>query len=361
MAIAFEVTHQAKKSRARIGALTTPHGVVETPVFMPVGSKAAVKTMTPDELKDIGVPMILSNTYHLYLKPGTDIITKLGGLHSFMRWDRPILTDSGGYQVFSLNRLLKVTDEGIDFASHIDGSRHFLTPEDVVDIQLVLGSDIAMVLDEVPPYPCGRDQVESAVERTLAWADRAHRHFHSSVGDRLATDLFAIVQGGTFPDIREQCTERLLEMDFPGYGIGGLSVGEPRDVMLDVLDQTIDLLPKDKPRYLMGVGDPESIERAVEMGVDMFDSVLPTRIARNGTVFVMEGRGRINILNASLADDPRPLEEDCGCYTCKNFSRAYIRHLYQTGETLALRLLTWHNLYFMRRLIDNIKAKVRAA
>lgn len=358
MSVVFQVTDRSRSSQARIGRLMTSHGVVETPVFMPVGSKAAVKTLTPDELKRIGAAMVLANTYHLYLRPGAGLIEELGGLHTFMGWDGPILTDSGGYQVFSLSRIFKATDLGIDFASHIDGSRHFLSPEDVVDIQVALGSDIAMVLDEVPPFPADKEHVKRTVNRTLNWAKRSKAHYHSLMNDSAShTALFGIVQGGVYPELRRESALKTVEIGFPGYGIGGLSVGEPRDVMLEVLAGVIEHLPDEAPRYLMGVGDPEGITAAIELGVDMFDSALPTRIARNGTVFVRGGH--LNIMNASLAKDARPLDEHCGCYTCERFSRAYLRHLYQTRETLALRLLTWHNLYFLCRLIDGVKAGVR--
>lgn len=357
MGIDFSVVQESAVSRARIGRLVTPHGEVETPVFMPVGSKAAVKTMSPDELKSAGASMILSNAYHLYLRPGTDLLKKFGGLHKFMNWDGPILTDSGGYQVFSLSHMLKIDDEGVRFKSPIDGSSHFLTPEDVIDIQDAIGSDIAMVLDECTPFPADRERVAKADIRTHAWAARclARHKEHVAAGSRQS--LFAIVQGGVFPDLRQESAKTLAAMDFPGYGIGGLSVGEPRSEMLEALDATIGYLPKGKPRYLMGVGDPEGLVRAIEMGVDMFDCVMPTRIARNGTAFVADGR--VNILNAKYTEDAGPIEEGCGCYACQNFSRAYIKHLYKTGETLALRLLTWHNLYFVFRLVERVKNDIR--
>lgn len=354
MSINFEIVREGKDSRGRIGRLITPHGMVETPVFLPVGSKAAVKTLTPEEIKSIGGKMILGNAYHLYLQPGHEVIEKMGGLHQFMKWSGPILTDSGGYQVFSLSKTLNVTDDGVKFKSPIDGGSHFLSPEDVIDIQDALGSDIAMILDECPPYPAEKEDIKRALIRTLEWSKRCKKH-----RDKLDKSgcknqaLFGIVQGGAFSDLRRYSAQKTTEMAFSGYGIGGLSVGEPKEIMFEVLEETIEHLPADKPRYLMGVGDPAGIVAAIKLGVDMFDSALPTRIARNGTVFVKEGR--LNILNAQHADDSKPLDEGCSCYTCQNFSRAYLKHLYQTGETLALRLLTWHNLAFVFSLIEQTK------
>jgi queuine tRNA-ribosyltransferase len=358
MGIDFKVTAAAANSRARIGRLTTSHGEIETPVFMPVGSKAAVRTLTPDELKDTGATMILSNAYHLYLRPGVEVLKGFGGLHDFMRWDGPILTDSGGYQVFSLSHILKIDDDGVRFKSPIDGSSHFLSPEDVIDIQAAIGSDIAMVLDECPPYPADRNHVKSANKRTLDWARRSKHHFHTCKYESDAGQaLFGIVQGGIFPDLRRESAQAITELDFPGYGIGGLSVGEPREAMWEALDAALEHLPEDKPRYFMGLGDPEGLEKAIRAGVDMFDCVMPTRIARNGTAFTAEGR--LNILNAKNTADKGPLDEGCGCYTCRNFSRAYIKHLYKTGETLALRLMTCHNLYFVFNMIERVKEEIR--
>jgi queuine tRNA-ribosyltransferase len=358
MGFSFKVISESSKTKARIGRLKTAHGEVETPVFMPVGSKAAVRTMTPDEVKQAGATMILSNAYHLYLRPGTELMKKFGGLHAFMGWDGPILTDSGGYQVFSLSHILKIDDNGVGFRSPIDGSSHFLTPEDVVDIQADIGSDIAMVLDECPPYPADRDHVARANARTLDWARRSKNHSSASeCWSSYEQALFGIVQGGIYPDLRRESAKAITKLDFDGYGIGGLSVGEPRDAMWEALDAVVEHLPADKPRYLMGLGDPEGIEQAIHAGVDMFDCVMPTRIARNGTAFTKDGR--LNILNAKNTDDAGPLDEGCGCYTCRNFSRAYVKHLYKTGETLALRLMTWHNLYFVFSLIERVKEEVR--
>lgn len=354
MSIKFEIVRRSKDSQARIGRLITPHGVVETPVFLPVGSKAAIKTLTPEEIKSIGGKMILGNAYHLYLQPGHKVIEKMGGLHRFMNWSGPILTDSGGYQVFSLSKILNVTDDGVKFKSPIDGANHFLSPEDVIDIQDALGADIAMILDECPPYPAEKEDIKRALIRTLEWSGRCKKQRHKlDRRGRKNQALFGIVQGGVFPDLRRYSVEKTAEMAFSGYGIGGLSVGEPKGLMFEALEKTIEHLPSDKPRYLMGVGDPSGIVTAIKMGVDMFDSALPTRIARNGTVFVKEGR--INILNAQHADDAKPLDDGCSCYTCQNFSRAYLKHLYQTGETLALRLLTCHNLAFVFKLIEQTK------
>jgi queuine tRNA-ribosyltransferase len=326
---------------------------------MPVGSKAAVKTMTPGELRGAGAAMILSNAYHLYLRPGAKLLKKAGGLHRFMGWDGPILTDSGGYQIFSLSHMLKIDDEGVRFKSPIDGSDHFLTPADVIDIQQDIGSDIAMALDECPPYPADRASIEAANRRTAAWAKRCLERHKEHLGNGSGQSLFGIVQGGVYPDLRRESVEAITDLDFPGYGIGGLSVGEPRPAMLETLEATTEHLPYDKPRYLMGVGDPEGLEKAIHLGVDMFDCVMPTRIARNGTAFVADGR--LNILNAKNTDDFGPIEEGCGCYACRNFSRAYIKHLYKTGETLALRLLTWHNLYFVFQLIERVKRDIADA
>ncbi len=359
MGISFEITKTSATGRGRLGRLTTPHGVIETPVFMPVGSKAAVRTMTPDELKFAGATMILSNTYHLYLQPGLETLRAMGGLHRFMNWDGPILTDSGGYQIFSLSHRLKMDADGVRFKSPIDGSDHYLTPAGVMDIQDTIGSDIAMALDECPPYPADRADVQSANDRTHAWAALCQERHRELVAAGSAQSLFAIVQGGVYPDLRAQSVKALIDLDFPGYGIGGLSVGEPRDLMLEALAATTEHLPKDKPRYLMGVGDPDGIVQAINLGVDMFDCVMPTRIARNGTAFTQDGR--LNILNAKNTRDPAPLDEGCGCYTCQNYSRAYVKHLYKTGETLALRLLTWHNLYFVFHLIERVKDEMRSS
>jgi queuine tRNA-ribosyltransferase len=353
MAFEFELLKEAKDSKARLGRLHTPHGVIETPIFMPVGTRATVKAMTPEEVKDLGAQIILSNTYHLYLKPGHELIREAGGLHKFMNWDGPILTDSGGFQVFSLGPLRKITEEGVEFRSHIDGSRHFLTPEKSIEIQNALGSDIMMAFDECAPYPATYDYVKQSMERTTRWAKRC-KDYHKD-WDRQA--IFGIVQGGMYKDLREISARDLVEMDFPGYAVGGLSVGEPRDLMCEILDHTTVLLPKDKPRYLMGVGSPDYLFEAVIRGIDMADCVLPTRIARNGTV--LTSRGKLVIRNAKYAKDFSPLDPECDCYACKNYSRAYIRHLFNVDEILGARLATTHNLYFLIKLMENIREAIK--
>jgi len=352
-AIKYRLIKKDSRTNARLGILETPHGIIETPVFMPVGTQATVKAMTPEELKEIGATIILSNTYHLYLRPGHKIIEKAGGLHRFMNWDRAILTDSGGFQVFSLNSLRKITEDGVEFRSHIDGSRHFFTPEKVIEIQNALGSDIMMSFDECAPYPADYDYVKKSMELTIKWAERGKRAHKNT--EKQA--LFGIVQGGTYEDLRKECAQRLVDMDFPGYSIGGLSVGEPKNVMYDIVDLTTEYLPEDKPRYLMGVGSPDDLIEGVIRGVDMFDCVLPTRIARNGTVFT--SKGKLIVRDAPYAEDFSPLDEECDCYTCRNYSRAYIRHLFKANEILAARLATIHNLYFLIKLMERIREAIR--
>lgn len=347
--IQFEVVHEDKKTRARAGIIKTPHGDIETPVFMPVGTKATVKAMTPDELNTIGAQIILSNAYHLYLRPGHDLIQKAGGLHSFMNWHKPILTDSGGFQVFSLTEMRKVTEEGVEFRSIIDGSTHFFTPEKVMEIEEAIGADIIMVLDECTTYPVDKKYAEDAVRRTYDWAKRC-RNAHKT--DQA---LFGIVQGATYEDLRKQSAELTVSLDFPGYAIGGLSVGEPHSLMFEVLDYTVPILPKDKPRYVMGLGNPTSLIESVALGVDMFDCVLPTRVARNG--LALTSVGKINIRNAIYAEDFTKLDPNHDCYTCNNYTRAYIRHLIKANEILGARLLTWHNLAY---LIDVMSEARRA-
>jgi queuine tRNA-ribosyltransferase len=352
-AIKYRLIKKDSRTNARLGILETPHGVIETPVFMPVGTQATVKAMTPEELKEIGATIILSNTYHLYLRPGHKIIEKAGGLHRFMNWDRAILTDSGGFQVFSLSSLRKIKEEGVEFRSHIDGSKHFFTPEKVIEIQNALGSDIMMSFDECAPYPADYDYVKKSMELTIKWAERGKRAHKNT--EKQA--LFGIVQGGTYEDLRKECAQRLVDMDFPGYSIGGLSVGEPKNVMYDIVDLTTEYLPENKPRYLMGVGSPDDLIEGVIRGVDMFDCVLPTRIARNGTVFT--SKGKLIVRDAPYAEDFSPLDEECDCYTCKNYSRAYIRHLFKANEILAARLATIHNLYFLIKLMERIREAIR--
>jgi len=352
MGIEFRITAQDTRSGARTGELVTPHGVIETPVFMPVGTQATVKTMTPEEVESLGATIILANTYHLYLRPGHELIREAGGLHRFMHWDGAILTDSGGYQVFSLAPLRKVTDEGVIFRSHIDGSEHFFTPEKVVAIQEALGSDIAMALDECAPYPCDLEEARTAVERTTRWAEQARRA-HSS--EKQA--LFGIVQGSVYPALRARSAREIAAMDFPGYGIGGLSVGEPKELMYAVLEEVIPHLPHAKPRYLMGVGSPDCILEAVARGVDMFDCVLPTRMARHGAVFTRYGK--LVIRNAAYARDWQPLDPFCSCYTCAHYCRAYVHHLLKAEEILGLRLTTIHNLHFILHLMEGIRAAIK--
>ncbi|MCB0044820.1 MAG: tRNA guanosine(34) transglycosylase Tgt [Caldilineaceae bacterium] len=346
----FNFAVHATDGNTRRSTFTTPHGPIEMPAFAPVGTLANVKTLEPRDLREVGANLILANTYHLYLRPGHELIERFGGLHKFMAWDGPILTDSGGYQVFSLADQRKVDDDGVTFRSHIDGSTHRFSPESVMEIEQALGPDIAMVLDECPD-PLDRAYNEEALARTHRWAERC-RAAHT----RPDQALFGIVQGGVFADLRAQSAAFLSELDFPGYAVGGLAVGETKEQMYATLDVTCPLLPQDKPRYLMGVGAPEDIVEAVYRGIDMFDCVLPTRIARNGSLFTAEGR--INLRNARFAEDHAPVEEGCDCYTCQTFSRGYLRHLYKAGEITALRLGTIHNLRFMERLMEQIRAAV---
>lgn len=352
MAITFELIKECKQSGARLGRLHTPHGVIETPIFMPVGTQATVKAMTPEELKEMEAQIILSNTYHLYLRPGHELVEKAGGLHKFMNWDRPILTDSGGFQVFSLGDLRKITEEGVEFRSHLDGSKHFLSPEKAIEVENALGADIIMAFDECAPYPADRKYVKNSLERTTRWAKRckdAHKNPDTQA-------LFGIVQGGMYRDLREQSAAEIIALDFPGYAIGGLSVGEPKELMYEVLDYTAPLLPKDKPRYLMGVGSPDDLLEGVIRGVDMFDCVLPTRIARNGTA--MTSQGKVVIKNAKYFDDFSPLDPECDCYTCKNYTKAYLRHLYKANEILSSRLMSTHNLHFLIRLMKDVRQAI---
>ena len=349
----FTVTSQDSQTQARLGALNTSHGTVATPAFMPVATQGTVKATSPRELREIGAEIILANAYHLYLRPGAHVIEQSGGLHRFMGWDGPILTDSGGYQVFSLKDLCEISEDGVRFRSHLDGSAHFLTPETVVHTQAQLGVDIAMVLDECVAAPSQYDAAARASDRTTRWAARAH-----AVRSRDDQALFAIVQGGVFPDLREQSARELMALDFPGYAVGGLSVGEDPDVTLTVARHTVQFLPHSRPRYLMGVGLPEQLVRYVALGFDMFDCVLPTRNARNGTLFTR--KGRLNIRRAEYATDQRPLDEECPCYTCQHFSRAYLRHLAVAGEILSARLNTLHNLAFYQWLMRSMREALAA-
>jgi len=331
----------------RLGWLETPHGRVKTPVFMPVGTHGAVKALSPKDLEWLGAEMVLSNVYHLYLRPGIDLIVHLGGIHRFMGWNKPILTDSGGYQIFSLSKFVRIKEDGVEFRSYIDGSLHFLTPEDVISMQKAIGVDIAMSLDYCVPYPSDKETVEKAVSVTLNWAKRGKTVWDKEGG------LFGIVQGGVFLDLRRRCAEELLEMEFDGYAIGGLSVGEEKEQTWEVVEFTCQLLPEDKPRYLMGMGTPQDIIEGVKRGVDIFDCVLPTRFARTGYLFTRWGK--MAIKHAKYARDPNPIDPTCECYTCRNFSRAYLRHLFLSRELLAYYLNTIHNLYFYFTLIRKIR------
>ena len=348
----FTLEKKSSQCKARTGTIETNHGVIKTPVFMPVGTRATVKAMNNDELKSIGSQIILSNTYHLYLKPGQEIIRKADGLHKFMNWDRPILTDSGGFQVFSLSKTRKITEEGVQFRSHIDGSKHFISPEKSMEIQNDLGSDIMMAFDECVPYPASYEYTEDSMKRTLRWLKRC-KDYHKNT-DR--QNLFGIIQGGMYKDLREYSAKNPIDFDFPGYAIGGLSVGEPRDLMIELLDFTTDFMPENKPRYLMGVGTPDYLFEAVEHGVDMCDCVLPTRIARNGTA--LTSKGKLVVKNAKYKDDFSPLDENCDCYACKNHTRAYIRHLLNVDEILGARLLSIHNLRFLIKMMENIRKSI---
>ena len=352
MSVRYELIKTCAQSGARLGKVHTPHGVIDTPVFMPVGTQATVKAMSPLELKEIGAEIILSNTYHLFIRPGHNLIKDFGGLHGFMNWDRPILTDSGGFQVFSLNELRKITEEGVIFRSHLDGTKHFFTPEFVMEIENALGADIMMAFDECTPYPCEHDYAKKSMERTARWLKRCYDSHKNT--EKQA--LFGIVQGGTFKDLRIESAKLTTDIELPGYAIGGLSVGEPKKLMYEMLEYTTPLLPKDKPRYLMGVGSPDCLIDGVIRGIDMFDCVLPTRIARNGTV--MTSTGKIVIRNAEYAEDHEPLDKECDCYTCKNFTRGYIRHLIKANEILGGRLTTIHNLRFLQNLMKDIRQAI---
>jgi len=353
----FEVS-KTDPTGARRGRLTTPHGTVETPFFMPVGTQASVKALTQEALEELGAEIILANTYHLYLRPGHELVRKLGGLHQFMSWPRAILTDSGGYQVFSLSALRKMTNEGVRFRSHLDGSEHLLTPEKAVEIQLTLGSDIAMVLDECIETPAPRDHAETAVARTTAWARRARNYFRECAqrnGD-LPQWQFGIVQGATFPDLRRESARQLLDLDFPGYAVGGLAVGEPHETTCEMTAEVTALLPKDRPRYLMGVGRPEQIADYVARGIDMMDCVLPTRAARHACLYTSEGR--VLIKNARYAQDHRPIDPNCTCSVCRRYTRAYLRHLFAAGELTAAILATHHNVHFYLDIMRQIREAI---
>lgn len=351
-AISFELIKKCSKTGARAGILHTQHGSFETPAFMPVGTQATVKGMSPSELEEIEAGIILGNTYHLYMRPGNEIVREAGGLHRFMNWNRSILTDSGGFQVFSLSDLRHITEDGVQFKSHIDGSRHFFSPESATVIQNDMGADIIMTFDECIPYPCDYDYALNSLKRTTRWAERC-KNAHNKPETQA---MFGIIQGGVYEELRKISAEEIMETDFPGYAIGGLSVGEPAQEMYKILDAIVHTLPSDKPRYLMGVGSPDYLVEGVIRGIDMFDCVFPTRIGRNGTV--MTSKGRIIIRDAKYAKSYEKLDEECDCYTCRNFSKAYIRHLFKAGEMLGLRLATWHNLRFLINLMKNIRKAI---
>jgi queuine tRNA-ribosyltransferase len=352
MSFHFEVLKKDIQTGARLGRIMTSHGEVQTPVFMPVGTQGTVKALLPETLSELGVEMILGNTYHLYLRPGHQLIRDLGGLHHFMHWDKPILTDSGGFQVYSLGALRKINEAGVLFQSHIDGSRHFISPEIAVSIQEALGSDIVMCLDECTPYPVTLREAEKSLDLTLQWAVRSKKAAKNS-----EQALFGIVQGGMYPDLRKKSVEKLVEINFDGYALGGLSVGEPKEIMMNTVVNINPLLPFDKPRYLMGVGLPEDIVTCVDYGVDLFDCVIPTRSARNGLLFT--NHEKVVIKHARYRDDPLPVDRLCDCYTCRNYSRAYLRHLFMAKEILAMVLNTIHNIYFYMRLMERIREAIR--
>lgn len=351
-AVTYELIKKDSRTKARRGRVNTPHGPIETPVFMPVGTAGTVKAMKPEEVRDMGAQIILGNTYHLYLRPGHEVVKAAGGLHKFMNWERAILTDSGGFQVFSLGAMRKINEEGVEFRSHIDGSKHMLSPEKSMEIQNALGSDIMMAFDECAPYPADRNYVKNSLERTTRWLKRC-KEYHKNTEQQ---SLFGIMQGGMYKDLRKQSAEEIVELDLPGYAIGGLSVGEPKEIMYEVMDDCVDYLPADKPRYLMGVGSPDCLFEGVERGIDMFDCVLPTRIARHG--MAMTSQGRVNIKNAKYERDFTPLDPNCDCYTCRNYSKAYLRHLFKSDEILSSMLMTTHNLHFLVNTMAGIRKAI---
>ena len=351
-AVTYELLHKDKTTGARRGIVHTPHGDIQTPVFMPVGTQATVKSMTPEELKEVGAQIILSNTYHLYLRPGHKLVKEAGGLHKFMNWDRPILTDCGGFQVFSLSDLRTISEDGVEFRSHLDGSKHFFSPEKVMEIEEALGADIIMSFDECVKYPETYEYTKNSMERTTRWAKRC-KEAHKNT-DKQA--LFGIIQGGFYEDLREKSAKDLIELDFPGYAIGGISVGEPKEEFLKMLYFTAPLMPENKPRYLMGVGTPDYLIEAAIAGIDMCDCVLPTRIARNGTA--MTWNGKVVVRNATYERDWRPIDPECDCYACRNYTRAYVRHLIKANEILGVRLLSIHNIYFLTKLMERVRIEI---
>jgi len=354
-AVTFTLLKEDKRSRARRGVLHTPHGDIQTPVFMPVGTQATVKAMKPEDVAKLGhegCGLILSNTYHLYLRPGHELIRRAGGLHKFMNWNGAILTDSGGFQVFSLGKMRKISEEGVKFRSYLDGSSHMFTPELSMEIQEALGSDIMMAFDECAPYPADHSYVEKSLALTTRWLKRCKEH-HKNIETQ---SLFGIMQGGTYKDLRAESAKQIVDLDLPGYAIGGLSVGEPKDLMYDVMDDCVPMLPKNKARYLMGVGSPDCLFEGVERGIDMFDCVLPTRVARHGRAFTSQGN--VDIKNAVHAEDHGPLDPNCDCYVCRNYSRGYLRHLFKSEEILSSMLLSEHNLHFLVRTMENIRKSI---
>ena len=348
-AVRFELLKTDERSQARRGRVYTPHGSIETPVFMPVGTAATIKSMKPEDVENMGVEIMLSNTYHLFLRPGHEIVKEAGGIHKFMNWDKAVLTDSGGFQVFSLASLRKITEEGVEFRSHIDGSARMLSPEISIEVQNSLGSDIIMAFDECPPYPADWHYVKRSLERTTRWLKRC-KEYHKNTEKQ---SLFGIMQGGMYSDLRIESAKAIVDLDLPGYAIGGLSVGEPKDIMYEVLDACVDYLPKEKPRYLMGVGSPDCLFEGVERGIDMFDCVLPTRNARHGTA--MTSNGKLAIKNAKYERDFTPLDPECDCYTCQNYSKAYLRHLFKANELLSATLITTHNINFLTKVMKNMR------
>src|SRR5438128_132264 len=364
----FELLAQDRESKARHGRLTTAHGAIETPAFMPVGTQGSVKAVSPRELRELNAPIVLGNTYHLFVRPGIEVIKHFGGLHKFMTWDRPILTDSGGYQIFSLAKLRKISDEGVQFQNHVDGTPAFISPEIAMEIQAALGSDIAMVLDECPPWPCEYDYAARSAEMTARWAARCKRAVEAGVSPANSRDaadtaaatsrhlVFGIVQGATFDDLRKQSAQAIVDLDFDGYAIGGVSVGEPEDEMMRAVECAEPLLPGNKPRYAMGLGTPPQLLELIARGMDMFDCVLPTRLARNGTAFT--AAGTVNLKNAEFTLDKNPIEENCACEACREFTRGYIRHLIKAEEILGLRLITLHNLHFYLNLMNQARAEI---
>jgi len=354
----FIIEKKCRDTKARVGRIITAYGEVETPVFMPVGTQGTVKAVSNSELRDIGVQLFISNTYHLYIRPGMDVIKNAGGLHKFINWDRAIITDSGGFQLHSLAKYCKVSNEGAEFKSHIDGSTHFFTPEKVIEIQNHLGSDIMMCFDECTSYPCSRDYAEQSMELTFRWAKRCKKFFLDTHPVDTEQQVFGIVQGSTYLDLRRTSVQELTDVGFDGYALGGLSVGEPKEIMDEIITEIVPLLPEEKPRYVMGVGTPEDIWTCIENGVDMFDCVIPTKNGRNGQA--LTSSGKLNLKNAVHKNDYSPLDSECPCEVCREYTKAYIHHLFRSGELLALRLLSLHNLYFLIQLVGSIKKSIRS-